>query len=103
MNSKDTGMGKPTNKKFTLKLMSDMFAIPEERFDEFLVDLRKWHKIGKSFDGVVQSISKAVGEKMPDDYMTMHWLDDGIHEGKTKIIINPPKPVTQKDKSEGSN
>ena len=83
-------MSKPTNKQFTLKLMTDMFAIPEDRFEEFLIDLRKWHKIGKSFSEVLSTIADATGEELPEDYMTMRWTDDGIHEGKTKIII--PKP-----------
>lgn len=90
-------MSKPSNKKYSLKLMVDMFAIPEDRFDEFLVDLRKWHKIGTGFNNVVQSVAKAVGVKMPEDYMTMRWLDDGIHDGDTKIIINGPNAPTQED------
>lgn len=88
-------MGKP--KTYRLKLMVDMFQIPEERFEEFLIDLKKWHSFGQKFNDLVQTIGKAVDEQIPADYMTMRWTDDGIHDGPTKVVIHkPPTPAPKR-------
>lgn len=79
-------MSKPTNKDFQLKFMSDMLDIPEDRFDEFLIDLKKWHNFGSNFKNLVAGVASAVGEELPDEFMTMRWLDDGIHSGK--VVVN---------------
>ncbi len=82
-------MGKPTNKTYVLSLMVDMFKIPDDRFDEFLIDLKQWHEFGRGFDDIVQTFAKATKETPPKDYMKMKWLDDGKH-GMPKVNIYPP-------------
>jgi len=80
-------MSKPSNKLYELRLMADMLAIPEDRFDEFLIDLKKWHIVAKGFDDLFKAVSDVAGEKVPKDYMIMRWTDDSIHSGPVKINI----------------
>lgn len=76
------------SKDYKLKYMIDMFQIPPERFDEFIIDLKKWHKFGSAFHDLAKAIEKVVpNEELPPDYMTMRWIDDGIHDGDVKVKI----------------
>jgi len=77
--------------------MVDMFQIPEDRFEEFLIDLRQWHKIGGAFNNLAQSIGKAVGETLPDEYMVMRWIDDSKHGGDIKISIHATEDSKQSE------
>ena len=85
-------MGKPTNKTYVLKHVTDMYEIPEDRFDDFVIQLKKWHKETKSLKDMLEALNKVVGEKLPEEYGTLKWTDDGIEEGHTKVnIMKSPK------------
>ena len=80
-------MGKP--KQYKLHT-SDLLAIPEDRFDDFLIDLKKWHKIMRQTLGMLNNIAKFTGEtEVPPDVGYMVWIDDGKHDGK--VIIKQTK------------
>lgn len=89
-------MKEPTKKIYKLRLMSDMFAIPEDRFDDFLIDLKQWHKVAGNFNELTKIVAKAANEPLPEDYMIMKWKDDGIHKGKVTINVGQ-KPNQQED------
>ena len=85
-------MSKPTNKTYVLKLITDMYEIPEDRFDDFVIQLKKWHKETKAFKDLLETLNKVTGEPMPAEYGTLKWIDDGIDEGHTKVnIMQTPK------------
>lgn len=93
-------MGKPTGKTYSMKLVSDMLKIPEDRFDEFLVQLKKWHSFGRTLTSFVETVHEVVGEKLPEEFMTIRWIDDGITEGMPTVKFT--KPVAGQDTKEES-
>lgn len=80
-------MSKPTNKKYELNLQ-DLLAIPEDRFEDFIVDLRQWHKAVRNFVALINATGKAKGLSEDDMLKAtkLVWIDDGKHDGK--IIVN---------------
>lgn len=85
-------MSKP--KEYTLNIQ-DILQIPEESFDNFLTDLKMWHKSARNTVNLLETIAKATNQPIPEEFITMRWIDDGKHDGK--III------TEKTKSGGLN
>lgn len=93
-------MSKPTNKTYTLKLMTDMYEIPEDRFDDFIIQLKKWHKETRSIKDLLETLGKTMGMELPEEYGILKWLDDGIEEGHTKVnILARPLNSPRKKKS----
>lgn len=80
-------MSKPTNKTYVLKLITDMYEIPENRFDDFIIQLKKWHKETRSLVELIKTLNEVAGEKLPEEFAVMKWIDDGIEEGHTKVNI----------------
>lgn len=66
--------------------IADILQIPEDRFDDFLIDLAKWHSACRNFTNLINTIAEAVGEEAPGQPAKMVWIDDGKHDGK--IIVN---------------
>ena len=80
-------MSKP--KQYKLHTV-DLLEIPEDRFDDFLIDLKKWHKIMRNTLNMLNVIAKATNqEEVPKELGYMVWIDDGKHDGK--IIIKHAK------------
>ena len=79
-------MSKP--KEYQLNI-GDILQIPEDSFDNFLIDLKKWHGAVRSTVGMLEAVAKATNQPMPKELVTMKWIDDGKHEGK--IIIKSAK------------
>lgn len=75
-------------KKYELHI-ADLLTIPEDRFDDFLVDLKKWHGACRATINMLNTIAGAVGEdKVAAKLTRMVWIDDGKHDGK--VIITAP-------------
>ena len=89
-------MGKP--KTYTLNIQ-DILQIPEESFDNFLTDLRLWHKSARNMVNLLNTIADATDQPIPDEFVTMRWIDDGKHDGK---IIIKSAPIKEGDKTNGS-
>lgn len=81
-------MSKP--KRYELKVISDILEIPEASFDDFLTDLKKWHKAIRATYTLIKTLNDATGETLPDNIITMVFIDDQKHDGK--IIIKEAKP-----------
>lgn len=75
-------------KRYELNI-ADILQIPEDRFDDFLFDLKKWHSIVRETVNILDTIADAIGEKHAS-LAKMIWIDDGKHDGK--LIITAPKP-----------
>ena len=72
-------------KRYELHI-ADLLAIPVNRFDDFLIDLKKWHKAARSTLEMINTIAAAAGESdVPAELAKMVWVDDGKHEGKVII------------------
>lgn len=83
-----------SDKRYKLTKIADLFEIPTERFDDFMVDLKMWHSAGRATKQLIDTIAEVVGEEAPKDPITMVWIDDGKHEGK--IIIKKKTTPTVK-------
>lgn len=71
--------------EYTLDI-GDLLKIPEDRFDDFVIDLKKWHKSVKATVDTINEVAKAIGEP-PVVLGTMRWIDDGKHNGKITIEV----------------
>lgn len=80
-------MSRPTNKRYELDLQS-LLEIPEDRFADFLIDLKKWHSEVRNFINLIQATGKAKGMSAEEMLLAtkLVWIDDGKHDGK--IIVN---------------
>jgi hypothetical protein len=81
-------------KRYELETMADLFKIPLSRFDDFMVDLKEWRKLGKQTTNMLNSFAKALGEPPVKAGIKMHWIDDGKHDKKIIIATTP----SQEDK-----
>jgi len=81
-------------KEYQLNI-DDLLQIPEDSFDDFLIDLKKWHRAVRSTVDVLEAVAKASNKPMPKKLIAMKWIDDGKHEGK--III---KTTLKKDNTD---
>jgi len=75
-------MNKP--KEYQLNI-GDILQIPDDSFDNFLIDLKKWHGAVRSTIDMLEVIAKATNQPMPTELVTMKWIDDGKHNGKVII------------------
>lgn len=85
-------MSKP--KEYKLKI-DDLLQIPEDRFDDFLIDLKKWHSAVRNTKKMIETIAKATALPIPKEMLSMRWIDDGKHEGR--IIISQKSAPTEGD------
>ena len=85
-------MGRP--KEYTLNIQ-DILQIPEKSFDNFLIDLKKWHGAVRNTVNLLETIAKATNQPIPKELVTMRWIDDGKHEGK--IIIKAQSKSNNKE------
>lgn len=67
-------------KEYQLHKIQDLLDIPPDRLDAFFVDLKKWHKTGISAKKWLEALGVAVNEPLPENFMSMKWIDDGLHE-----------------------
>ena len=77
-------------KKYELKLISDIFDIPSDKWEEFIVDLKSFYDYGQNLAGFGKIIEP---DKTPSELLkgtNMTWIDDGKHELK-KVTIEPRK------------
>lgn len=72
-------------KRYTLNI-NDILQIPEERFDDFLLDLKLWHGAVRNMKKFIDVVAEVEGHKVKTEATQMIWIDDGKHDGK--IIIN---------------
>lgn len=80
-------MSQPTNKRYELDLQS-LLEIPEDRFADFLIDLKKWHSEVINFINLIVATGKAKGMSREEMLRAtkLVWIDDGKHDGK--IIVS---------------
>lgn len=72
-------MSKP--KTYKLVHIQDILDIPEESFENFLIDLQKWHSVARDTKNLIDTVSEATGIENKER-IAMNWIDDGKHEGR---------------------
>lgn len=86
-------------KRYELNI-ADLLQIPEESFDNFLIDLKKWHRAARSTLNLLNTLAEATGEKdVPPAVTKMVWIDDGKHDGKIIIKAAPTDMNTEEERS----
>ena len=79
----------PEPKRYRVEKLTDLFEIPEDRMDDFLVDLKAWHSLAQSVPKLLDAVGEASGVKLKATRPTfMTWVDDGRHDARVHI-----KPV----------
>jgi len=77
------------NKEYTIKHISDILDIPEETFDDFLVDLKTVYEVSKNHREVMLILGdeSSNSEFMPQ----VIWIDDGKHDTEINLRITEAK------------
>ncbi|HXT81432.1 MAG TPA: hypothetical protein VN702_17850 [Acetobacteraceae bacterium] len=78
--------------EFKIRTIADIRAIPIEKRDAFLTDLKYWLEFLDDNEKIVAEIATDLGLPsnsiiMDDDRECMTWIDDGEH--KTFIVLHP--------------
>lgn len=72
-------------KQYDIEKITDIFAIPEDKFDEFLVDLKAYYQFGKSLPPLLEGLAKVGGVDTTVAPQGMTWIDDGKHNANVKL------------------
>lgn len=77
-----------TGRRYEIKHISDIFNIPEDRFDDFLVDFKSFYQLGKPMAELIETIANEAAKlQVKPAIEKMAWIDDGKHNAK--IYIKP--------------
>ena len=88
--------------RYTIEHITDIFSIPEDRFDEFLVDFKSYYQMGRPMADLIQEVAKIGGIEAEVLPIRMTWIDDGKHDVTVKIgVANEAAP--QSDTGEDDN
>lgn len=80
--------------RYEIEKITDIFAIPEERFNDFLADFKAYYLLGKSTSQLLDSVAAVVGIKSKSAPGKMVWIDDGKHD--VRAFIKPEATPTTK-------
>jgi len=74
-------------KRYEIEKITDIFQIPEESIDDFLVDLKSFYHFGNHMGMLIDSVAEVGGLKTQTVTKKMTWIDDSKHDAK--IYIKP--------------
>ena len=72
-------------KRYEIRHINDIFSVPEDRFDDFLVDLKSFYTLAKPMCDLVDTTAQTVGlnvSTMPESFT---WIDDGKHDATIRF------------------
>lgn len=75
------------SKRYEIDKITDIFKIPEDKFEDFLVDFKSYYQFGLHLTTLIDEVAKAGGMVTNTVPQKMVWIDDGKHDAK--IILNP--------------
>jgi len=73
------------SKEYEIKRINYIFQIPEDKFDEFLVDFKAYYHFGRGFSSLVDTVAEATGVITKTAPQHMTWIDDGKHDAKIRF------------------
>lgn len=66
------------HKVYTIEKISDVFQIPEDRFEAFLEEFRTFYQVGKPMITLVEELADEVAKtQVKSAVKRMRWVDDG--------------------------
>jgi len=77
------------SKRYKIENIADVFNIPEDRFDDFLVDFASFYHIGGGMADLTEALAEAGGIKAKAAPSYFVWIDDGKHEAT--VYLTPPE------------
>ncbi|MCA1565852.1 MAG: hypothetical protein LC803_09480 [Acidobacteria bacterium] len=79
------------SKRYDIEKITDIFAIPEESFDNFLVDLRTYYNLGRSLPELIEAVAESEDIKVKAVPSKMTWIDDGEHNANIYLKTDAPR------------
>lgn len=74
------------SERYEITHISDVLAIPEDKFEEFLVDFRSFYAVSKPMAQLIETIADEVTKvQIKSSIEKMVWIDDGKHDATIKL------------------
>ena len=73
------------SKQYRIEKITDIFDIPEDRFDDFLEDFKTYYQQGNAWPELLENIAKVGGMDAKVLIGPMVWIDDDKHNIRVKI------------------
>lgn len=77
--------------RYDIEKITDIFNIPEESFDDFLVDLKTYYQLGKSIPKLVDGVAATAGITVRTVPQKMTWIDDKKHNASVYLTPKAEK------------
>ena len=68
------------SKRYEIEKITDIFQIPEDKFDDFLEDFKTYYSFGIHMTKLIDAIAATGGIKTETVPQKMTWIDDGKHD-----------------------
>ena len=68
------------SKRYTIEKITDIFDIPEDKIDDFLVDFRSYYDLGRPMADLIKEVAKTGGVDVDVLPLKMVWIDDDKHD-----------------------
>ena len=73
-------------KTYTIEKIADIFEIPEESFEDFLIDFKEFYNVGRNMTDLIYGAAKIIGTTVEVLPQKMVWTDDKRHDVKVTIL-----------------
>lgn len=80
--------------EYKINKLIDILKIPEDRVDDFLVELKIWIDMSRSTIELLNVCADTIGEKLPPMETGMNWVDDGLKNVSIKLQATHSKDST---------
>ncbi len=77
-----------TTTRYDIEKITDIFQIPEDKFEAFLVDFKSYYQIGLDMSKLIDGVAKAKGIGTKTLPQKMTFIDDGRHDVKIYLKSN---------------
>lgn len=81
----------PAPKKYSIEKITDILQIPEDSFDNFLIDLKEYYLFGKSMNELVDALGPLDGVDPRLELKQLVWIDDGKHDMQVTTTLKIKK------------
>lgn len=86
------------SKRYTIEKITDILDIPEDRFDDFLVELKTYYELSRPWAELIKETAEISGFSVDVVPMKMVWNDDG----KRNVTVKLTTPQEAGEAAEGS-
>ena len=74
--------------RYDIEKITDVFQIPEDKFEAFLVDFKNYYQIGLDMSKLIDEVAKVGGIDTKTLPQKMTWIDDDRHDVKIYLKSN---------------